>query len=95
MTHSTNRSRPVTIEQFHTKVGAPVDRTLNSVRILVPASSPLYLTLQLILEQLMVELHSPPGRYTLILYLADYVNTLILLLYTLDNVAGAKENPMR
>ena len=43
------------------------------------ASSPLSLTLQLILEQYMVELHSPPGRYTLIWYLADYVNTLILL----------------
>ena len=47
MTHSTNRSRPVTIEQFYTKVGASVDRTLNSVRILVltfyKASSPLYL----------------------------------------------------
>ena len=33
----------------------------------------------------MVELHSPPGRYTLILYLADYVNTLILLWFILDN----------
>ena len=37
------------------------------------------ITLQLILEQYMVELHSPPGRYTVILYLADYVNTLNLL----------------
>ena len=27
VTLSTNRSRPVTIEQFHTKVGAPVDRS--------------------------------------------------------------------
>ena len=27
VTHSTNRSRPVTIEQIYTKVGAPVDRS--------------------------------------------------------------------
>ena len=33
----------------------------------------------------MVELHSPPGRYSLILYLADYVNTLNLLWFILDN----------
>ena len=33
----------------------------------------------------MVELHSPPGRYTLIWYLAEYVNTLILLWLILDN----------
>ena len=100
VTLSTNRSRPVTIVQFQTKVGAPVDRsrstemncpdrTLNSVRILVPtsykASSPLYLIRQLISEQYMVELTSPPGRYTLTSYLADFVNTLILLWYTLDN----------
>ena len=54
-----------------------------SVRIVVPTfrrtSSPLSLTLQLILEQYLVELHSPPGRYTLLWYIAEYVNTLILL----------------
>ena len=65
------------------------NRTLISVRIVVPtfrrASSPLSLTLQLILEQYMVELHSPPGRYTLIWYLAEYVNTLILLWFILNN----------
>ena len=27
VTHSTNRSRPVTIEQIYTNVGAPVDRS--------------------------------------------------------------------
>ena len=33
----------------------------------------------------MVELHSPPGRYTLIIwYLAEYVNTLILLWFILE-----------
>ena len=41
--------------------------------------------LQLISEQYMVELHSPPGRYTIILYLADYVNTLNPIWFTLDN----------
>ena len=110
VTLSKNRSRPVTIVQFQTKVGASVDRstglgrpvdrsrstemnfpnrTINSVRILVPtfykAFSPLYLIRQLISEQYMVELTSPPGRYTLTSYLADLVNTLILLWYTPDN----------
>ena len=27
VTHNTNRSRPVTIEQIYTKVGVPVDRS--------------------------------------------------------------------
>ena len=62
--------------------------TLISVRIIVPtlsrASSPIYLTLQLISEQYMVELHSPPGRYTILWYLAEYVNTLILLWVILE-----------
>ena len=49
------------------------------------ASSPLTMILQLISEQYMVELHSPPGRYTIILYLADYVNTLNPIWLTLDN----------
>ena len=49
------------------------------------ASSPLTIILQLILEQYMVELNSPPGRYTIILYLADYVNTLNPIWFTLDN----------
>ena len=86
-----NRSRPVTLLLIHTIIGAPVDRrrltgiirpdrTLTSVRIIVPssrmASSPLTIILQLISEQYMIELHSPPGRYTIFRYLADYVNTL-------------------
>ena len=33
----------------------------------------------------MVELHSPPGRYMIFLYLADYVNTLNPIWFTLDN----------
>ena len=49
------------------------------------ASSPLTIILQLISEQYMVELHSPPGRYTIILYIADYVNTLNPIWFTLDN----------
>ena len=49
------------------------------------ASSPLTIILQLISEQYMVELHSPPGRYTIILYLADYVNTLNAIWLTLNN----------
>ena len=49
------------------------------------ASSPLTMILQLISEQYMVELHSPPERYTIILYLADYVNTLNPIWFTLDN----------
>ena len=49
------------------------------------ASSPLTIILQLISEQYMVELHSPPGWYTIILYLADYVNTLNPIWLTLDN----------
>ena len=49
------------------------------------ASSPLTIILQLISEEYMVELHSPPGRYTIILYLADYVNTLNPIWFTLDN----------
>ena len=56
------------------------DHTLPSVRIIVPssrmASGPLTIILQLISEQYMIELHSPPGRYTIFRYLADYVNTL-------------------
>ena len=39
------------------------------------ASSPLTIIPQLISEQYMVELHSPPGRYTMFSHLADYVNT--------------------
>ena len=89
--YNINRSRPVTFLQIHTIIGAPVDRrrqtgtispdrTLPSVRIIVPssrmASSPLTIILQLISEQYMVELHSLPGRYTIFWYLADYVNTL-------------------
>ena len=95
-----NRSRPVTLLLIHTIIGAPVDRhrltniispdhTLPSVRIIVPssrmASSPLTIILQLISEQYMIELHSPPGRYTIFRYLADYVNTLSPIWYTLDN----------
>ena len=49
------------------------------------ASSSLTIIPQLITEQYMVELHSPPGRYTIILYLADYVNTLNPILFKLDN----------
>ena len=49
------------------------------------ASSPLTIILQLISEQYMVELHSPPGRYTIFWYLADYVNTLSPIWFTLDN----------
>ena len=49
------------------------------------ASSPLTIILQLISEQCMVELHSPPGRDTIFRYLADYVNTLSPIWYTLDN----------
>ena len=56
------------------------DRTLPSVRIIVPSSrmtsNPLTIILQLISEQYMVELHSLPGQYTIFRYLADYVNTL-------------------
>ena len=67
----------------------PPDRTLPSVRIIVPssrmASSPLTIILQLISEQYMVELHSLPGRYTIFRYLADYVNTLSPIWYALDN----------
>ena len=67
--------RPASVDWFDLP-----DRTLISVRIIVPsfrmASSPLTIILQLISEHFMVELHSPPGRYTIILYLADYVNTL-------------------
>ena len=58
----------------------PPDRTLPSVRIIVPSSrmtsSSLTIILQLISEQYMVELHSLLGRYTILGYLADYVNTL-------------------
>ena len=65
------------------------DRTLPSVPIIVPSSrmtsSPLTIILQLISEQYMVELHSLPGRYTIFRYLADYVNTLSPIWYTLDN----------
>ena len=65
------------------------DRTLPSVRIIVPssrmASSLLTITPQLISEQYMVELHSLPGRDTIFGYLADYVNTLSPIWYTLDN----------
>ena len=64
-------------------------RTLPTVRIIVPssrmASSPLTIIPQLISEQYMVELHSLPGRYTIFRYLADYVNTLSPIWYTLDN----------
>ena len=49
------------------------------------ASSPLTIILQLISEQYMVELHSLPGRYTIFWYLADYVNTLSPIWFTLDN----------
>ena len=89
--YNINRSRPVTLLQIHTIIGAPVDRrrqtgtispdrTLPSVRIIGPssrmASSPLTIILQLISEQYMVELHSLSGRYTIFRCLADYVNTL-------------------
>ena len=64
-------------------------RTLSTVRIIVPssrmASSPLTIIPQLISEQYMVELHSLPGRDTISRYLADYVNTLSPIWYTLDN----------
>ena len=84
VTSSTNRSRPVNIEQIYTKVGGagrPV--SVDQVELpqpysqFSPDSSSDFLTLQLISEQYMVELHSPPGRYTLTSYLADYVNTII------------------
>ena len=67
--YNTNRSRPVTVQYITTGVGAPVDRgrltgmicpnrTLNSVRIIVPffrmASSPVSISLQLILELYMI-----------------------------------------
>ena len=52
--YNTNRSRPVTVQCINTGVGAPVDRTLNSVRIIVPffrmASSPVTISHQLILD---------------------------------------------
>ena len=87
--------KPVTTGDYitnpHKSWGAGMicpNRTLISVRIIVPtlrrASSPISLTLQLILEQYMVELHSPPGRYTIIWYLAEYVNTLMLLWFILE-----------
>ena len=67
--YDTNRSRPVTVQYINTEVGAPVDRprstgmicpnrTLISVRIIVPffrmASSPVSISLQLILELCMI-----------------------------------------
>ena len=67
--------RPASVDWYDSP-----DRTLPSVRIIVPSSrmtsSPLTIILQLISEQYMVELHSLPGRYTIFRYLADYVNTL-------------------
>ena len=51
--YNTNRSRPVTVRCIHPGVGAPVDRTLISVRIIVPflrmASSQVTISHQLIL----------------------------------------------
>ena len=65
------------------------NRTLISVRIIVPffpmASRPVSITLQLILELYMIQLHLPPRWYTLNLYLADYMNTLNLLWFILHN----------
>ena len=49
------------------------------------ASSRLTIIAQLISEQYMVELHSLPGQDTIFMYLADYVNTLSPIWYTLDN----------
>ena len=67
--YNTNRSQPVTVPYINTEVGDPVDRrqstgmicpncTLISVRIIVPffrmASSPVSISLQLILELYMI-----------------------------------------
>ena len=76
--------RPASVDWYNSP-----DRTLPSVRIIVPSSrmtsSPLTIILQLISEQYMVEWHSLPGRYTIFRYLTDYVNTLSPIWYTLDN----------